>query len=200
LNFSGAYSDDKELVRGLQEGESQAFRVLVEKYHVKVIRTCIGFVHSAADAEDIAQDVFIEIFRSVKNFRGDSELSTWLYRISVNKSLNFLRSASRRRIFTLLTGVGSAEKQGVSQDEITGADSTDDKLIREDQARALSQALDSLPGNQRTAFVLNKYEDMAYKEIAAVMDISMGSVESLIFRAKQNLQKRLYVFYQKNMK
>ncbi|MBM3420761.1 MAG: RNA polymerase sigma factor, partial [Bacteroidetes bacterium] len=86
------------------------------------------------------------------------------------------------------------------QDEITGADSTDDKLIREDQARALSQALDSLPGNQRTAFVLNKYEDMAYKEIAAVMDISMGSVESLIFRAKQNLQKRLYVFYQKNMK
>lgn len=200
MNFSGAYSDDKELVRGLQEGESQAFRVLVEKYHVKVIRTCIGFVHSAADAEDIAQDVFIEIFRSVKNFRGDSELSTWLYRISVNKSLNFLRSASRRRIFTLLTGVGSAEKQGVSQDEITGADSTDDKLIREDQARALSQALDSLPGNQRTAFVLNKYEDMAYKEIAAVMDISMGSVESLIFRAKQNLQKRLYVFYQKNMK
>ncbi|MBM3420268.1 MAG: sigma-70 family RNA polymerase sigma factor, partial [Bacteroidetes bacterium] len=118
MNFSGAYSDDKELVRGLQEGESQAFRVLVEKYHVKVIRTCIGFVHSAADAEDIAQDVFIEIFRSVKNFRGDSELSTWLYRISVNKSLNFLRSASRRRIFTLLTGVGSAEKQGVSQDEI----------------------------------------------------------------------------------
>ncbi|MBE0674695.1 MAG: RNA polymerase sigma factor [Bacteroidales bacterium] len=194
------YRNDNQLLEGLKSGNRDAFSILVEKYHVKVIRTCTGFVHSQADAEDLAQEVFIEVFRSVNKFRGDSELSTWIYRIAVNKSLNFLRSSARRRIFSFITG-NNGQEVPLAPDIVAGDESNPDETMnRNDQAEALRKALASLPENQRTAFVLNKYEDMSYKEIADVMSISMGSVESLIFRAKQNLQKRLFAFYQKNMR
>jgi RNA polymerase sigma-70 factor (ECF subfamily) len=184
----------------LKTGNRDAFRILVEKYHVKVIRTCTGFVHSSADAEDIAQEVFIEVFRSVKKFRGDSELSTWVYRIAVNKSLNFLRSSGRRKIFSFFTGDSEKNEQLITNIEAGIENNPDAPINRNDQAMALETALASLPLNQRTAFVLNKYEEMPYKEIAVIMNISIGSVESLLFRAKQNLQKKLFVFYQKNMR
>jgi RNA polymerase sigma-70 factor, ECF subfamily len=200
LSDKEIYRTDIQLIEGLRSGEREAYRILVDKYHVKVIRTCMGFVHSQSDAEDIAQEVFIEVFRSVGSFRGDSGLSTWIYRIAVNKSLNYLRSSSRRRIFSFITGQTGENRPEVPEIKAGNESNADNAIIRNDQAMALEKALASLPENQRAAFVLNKYEDMPYKEIAAVMDISMGSVESLIFRAKQNLQKKLYVFYQKNMK
>ena len=173
--------------------------MLVDKYHVKVIRTCTGFVHSGADAEDIAQEVFIEVFRSVDSFRGESALSTWIYRIAVNKSLNFLRSVARRKVFSFLTGNDDKDSAGITHEPASQENSPEELMIRSDQARTLEKALASLPEKQRTAFVLNKYEDMAYKEIAEIMDISLGSVESLIFRAKQNLQKKLKYFYNKDL-
>jgi len=200
LSDNDKYNVDSQLLDGLRSGDREAYRLLVDKYHVKVIRTCTGFVHSDADAEDIAQEVFIEVFRSVDRFRGDSSISTWIYRIAVNKSLNFLRSSARKKVFSFLTGHDDSNSVGTIQEPASQEISPEDSLIRSDQARMLEKAMASLPGKQRTAFVLNKYEDMAYKEIAEIMDISLGSVESLIFRAKQNLQKKLYVFYNKNMR
>jgi RNA polymerase sigma-70 factor (ECF subfamily) len=200
LTGSGRYKDDIQLLEGLRSGDRDAYKLLVDKYHVKVIRTCTGFVHSAADAEDIAQEVFIEVFRSVDRFRGDASISTWIYRIAVNKSLNFLRSSARRKVFSFITGYDGSDSKGSIQEPASQEDSPDEPLIRSDQARMLDKALAKLPDKQRTAFVLNKYEDLAYKEIAEIMDTSIGSVESLIFRAKQNLQKGLYDFYNKNMR
>jgi RNA polymerase sigma-70 factor, ECF subfamily len=200
LSSDRTYSTDSQLIEGLINGDRDAYRILVEQYHVKVIRTSLGFVHSTADAEDIAQEVFIEIFRSISRFRGDSELSTWIYRVAVNKSLNFIRSSSRRKLLFFLTGEPVEGKPVVPEKPAGPESSPDIAMIQGEQAKALARALASLPENQRTAFVLNKYEDMPYKEIAGVMAISIGSVESLIFRAKQNLQKKLLSFYQKNMK
>lgn len=194
------YNNDNQFIDDLREGKHDAFKILVDKFQVKVIRTCLGFVHSAADAEDIAQEVFIEVFRSMNKFRGESELSTWIYRIAVNRSINFIRSSARRRVISFLTGMTDEEKPRVPEKESGKESSPDEAMIRADQARALEKALSSLPDNQRTAFVLNKYDDLSYKEIADVMKISMGSVESLIFRAKQNLQKSLRVFYTENLK
>jgi len=194
------YNNDNQFIDDLREGKHDAFKILVDKFQVKVIRTCLGFVHSAADAEDIAQEVFIEVFRSMNKFRGESELSTWIYRIAVNRSINFIRSSARRRVISFLTGMTDEEKPRVPEKESGKESSPDEAMIRADQARALEKALRSLPDNQRTAFVLNKYDDLSYKEIADVMKISMGSVESLIFRAKQNLQKSLRVFYTENLK
>ena len=199
LGITDTYREDNQLIEGLVSGDREAYRALVDKYQVKVIRTCIGFVHSTADAEDIAQEVFIEVFRSVDRFRGDSELSTWIYRIAVNRSLNFLKSSARRKVVSFLTGQSDEKEPWVPEKQAGQESSPDEAIIRSEQARALEKALSSLPENQRTAFVLNKYDDLPYKEIADVMNISIGSVESLIFRAKQNLQKKLHDFYKKNI-
>jgi RNA polymerase sigma-70 factor, ECF subfamily len=199
LSSKSTYANDSQLIDGLRRGDREAYQILVERYHVKVIRTCTGFVHSTTDAEDIAQEVFIEVFRSVDRFRGESELSTWLYRIAVNKSLNFLRKSARRKVFSFITGQPEEGKLPVPEKAAGAESNADEAMIRSEQARALEKALESLPENQRTAFVLNKYEELSYKEISGIMNISMGSVESLIFRAKQNMQKKLYGFYRKNM-
>ncbi len=193
------YLIESELINGLRSGDQIAFRFLIESYQEKVIRTCKGFVHSDDDAEDIAQEIFIEVYQSINRFRGDSELSTWIYRISVNKSLNFLRSASRRKILSFFE---IADNDKTSLANILTASSgynPDDGLSRSEQSAAVKKAIDSLPSKQRTAFILSKYDDLSYQEIAAVMDSSVPSVESLIFRAKQNLQKKLFTFYKKNM-
>ncbi len=200
MTGDGRYSTESQLLEGLKAGDRDAYRLLVEKYHVKVIRTCTGFLHSGADAEDIAQEVFIEVFRSVDRFRGDASLSTWIYRIAVNKSLNFLRSSGRRKLFSFLTGHDDNYLHEINNEHASQESNPEESMIQSDHARILEQALNSLPAKQRTAFVLNKYEDLSYKEIADVMDVSIGSVESLIFRSKQNLQKKLYNFYNKNMR
>lgn len=187
------------MVRGLKSGDREAFRALVDRYHVRVIRICVGFVHVDADAEDIAQEVFIEVFRSVEKFREESGLMTWIYRIAVNKSLNFMRSRARDRIISFFSG-SDAENETRVPETPAGADSCPEEVIyRQDRSQALSRALESLPKKQKTAFIMNKYEDLSYKEVAEIMNISVGSVESLLFRAKQNLQRKLERFYKSDM-
>ena len=188
---------ETEILNGLQQGNEQAFKKLVDNYQKMVVNTCMGLVHNLADAEDIAQDVFIEVFRSIDNFRADSKVSTWLYRIAVNRSLNFIRDNKRRKWFWPLddedgNNTASAEKITHQATDNPGADIESDQ-----RAQILHQAIDSLPKKQRVAFTLNKYEDLSYKEISEVMKLSKSSVESLIHRAKINLQKKLYTCYKK---
>jgi len=190
---------DTELIEGLRAGSQEAFRSLVDTYQQRVIRTCKGFVQSDDDAEDIAQEVFIEIWKSFNKFRGDAELSTWIYRISVNKSLNFIRSAYKRKMLSFFQFPDSTISSFTDDLAVSTDYSPDDDLGRSEQAEAVKKAIDSLPSKQRTAFILSKYDDLSYKEIADVMNSTIPSVESLIFRARQNLQKRLYIFYKKNM-
>jgi RNA polymerase sigma factor (sigma-70 family) len=193
------YSSESELIKGLQSGEPDSFRYLVDKFQVNVIRTCKGFVHSLADAEDIAQDVFIEVFESAGKFRGDSELSTWIYRITVNKSLNFLRSSGRKKIVSLFDTFLSSDN-GPVPEPVSGNETCPDIIINnKEQSIAITNAMNSLTVKQKTAFILNKYDDLSYKEIAGIMETSVSSVESLIFRARSNLQKKLFGFYKKNI-
>lgn len=189
---------EAEIIQKLQEGDEQAFRRLVEKYRQLVVNTCFGLVHNPEDAEDIAQDVFIEVFRSVHKFRADSKISTWLYRIAVNRSLNFIRDNKRRKLAQSIEEVFSPKKGksgSFSSEKVSAADT---EMENSERAAILHKAIDSLPKNQRVAFTLSKYEDLSYKEIATVMETSVSSVESLIHRAKKNLQKKLYVCYKKN--
>ncbi len=159
----------------------------------------MGFVHSIADAEDIAQEVFIEIYQSINSFRGESEMSTWIYRITVNKSLNFLKSSLRRKIISIFDFTEDVDIERRSDPEASREYFADTDIRRSEQGRAVKKAVDSLPSGQRTAFILSKYEDLSYREIALIMKTSVPSVESLIFRAKKNLQKKLLNFYKKNM-
>lgn len=177
-------------IEQLHEFDETAFRKLVDDYRNMVFRTCFGIVRNADDADDLAQEVFIEVFNSIATFRADSKVSTWLYRIAINKSLNFIRSQKRKRFFQSigLTSTPDVPEQTNSSD-----------LIENDQRKQiLDAAIQALPENQRTAFVLHKIEDLSYKEIAEIMNLSLSSIESLLFRAKQNLQKRLLKCYQQS--
>lgn len=188
---------ESEIIQKLQQGDEKAFRQLVEKYQQLVVNTCFGLVHNTQDAEDIAQDVFIEVYRSISNFRADSKLSTWLYRISVNRSLNFIRDNKRRKMAQSIEGVFSFGKEKLSNVLPEKGASPDSEFENNERAAILHKAIDSLPENQRIAFTLNKYDDLSYKEIADVMETSVSSIESLIYRAKKNLQKKLFTCYKK---
>jgi RNA polymerase sigma-70 factor, ECF subfamily len=186
---------DEELIQRILEGDQNCFRTLVQKYHVMVINTCFGLLHIREDAEDVAQDVFIEIYQSLNRFRQESKLSTWIYRIAVNKSINYLRKVKmRQRIRSLEHALIDDNSPGL---DLPAPSSDDPSVIMDtkEKAKILHQAIESLPDNQRVAFALYKFEDLAYKEIAEVMDTSLSAVESLIHRAKINLQKKLMGYY-----
>lgn len=189
--------DESNLIHGIQQGDRKAFRQLVETYQRMVVNTCFGIVHSKADAEDLAQDVFLEIFRTAENFRGDSKISTWVYRIATNRSLNFVRNKKRKGFFQTLeetfTG-GKNQNREISQNR---GDQPDHQITDSQRKELLHRAIDRLPEKQRIAFTLNKYEDLSYQQIAEVMETSLASVESLIHRAKKNLQEQLYECYKK---
>mgnify|MGYP006287154785 CR=1 FL=1 len=187
---------EQEIIRYLQQGNEAAFKELVEKFKAQVFRTCLGLVHNHDDAEDITQEVFIEVFRSVVKFRSDSKLSTWLYRIAVNRSLNFIRDNKKRRRFKSFEDAVK-EKNEELFNLTVNPDTPEQEIENAQRATLLHEAIDALPEAQRTAFTLSKYEDLSYKEIANVMNLSLSSVESLIHRAKKNLQKKLYACYKK---
>lgn len=188
---------DQELIQQVTENnDHSAFAVLVDRYQKLVVNTCRGFVSSYADAEDLAQDVFIELFESLPDFRHESKLSTWIYRIAVNKSLNFVRKRKRETFFDSITSFfGSTEDKNGNSSIDFSSNEADTDIKSKEQRIELKRAINSLPENQKIAFILNKYQDLSYKEVAEVMEISLSSVESLLFRAKGNLQKSLSNFY-----
>lgn len=188
---------EAELIQKLAEKSESAFKELVNTYQKLVVNTCYSVVQNQHDAEDVAQEVFIEVFRSVQNFRADAKISTWLYRISINRSLNFIRDNKK---FKWLQSFGDAVQNRLG--ELTNirtshTDQPEYSLENNQRIALLHEAINQLPENQKVAFTLSKYEDLSYQEIAEVMELSISSVESLLHRAKKNLQKKLYKCYQK---
>lgn len=188
--------NERNLITALQKGDQIAFKTLVDKHKQNVFGTCMGFLHNEANADDITQEVFIEAFRSIYKFDGKSKISTWLYRIAVNKSLNYIRDNKKHKILRSIESffINSNTELPIESDENYEAGFD---IEHNENRKIIKKAINSLPKNQRIAFVLNKYQDLSYKEVAGVMDVSLSSVESLIHRAKLNLQKKLVNFYKK---
>lgn len=189
--------DEIQLITGIQEGDHKSFKLLVEKYQRMVVNTCLGIVHNQADAEDLAQDVFLEVFRNAGNFRGDAKIATWLYRISTNRSLNFIRNKKRKGIFHSIEDAFTGGRHLNNEISENRNDQPDQNITGQQRKDMLHHSIDKLPEKQRVAFTLNKYEELSYQQIAEVMEISLASVESLIHRAKKNLQEQLYECYKK---
>lgn len=186
---------DALLVERLKTGDEHAFREVVELYQEKIYNTCLSFVKQEDDADDLAQEVFVEVFRSIGKFRMASSISTWIYRIAVNKSLEHLRKRKvRNRFNQLFHGESSESKNQV--------DFVHPGVIeeRKENAARLFRAIDQLPDQQKTAFILHKIEGLSYDDIAAIMGKSMSSVQSLLHRARLGLQQSLRSFYQNSMK
>ena len=181
---------EQELLDGLINKNKEAIQCLVNNYQKNVIKTAYYFVANMEDAEDLSQEVFLEILRSIDRYKKGSTLSTWIYRITVNKSLDHLRKQHRRSFVQKMGTMLRISPDGMSleENEPVALDTRNDD---NEKRKILDNAVNSLPENQKIAFILNKYEELAYKEIAEIMSLSLSSVESLIHRAKMNLQKKL---------
>lgn len=189
--------DELNCINRIKNGDTQAFRELVEHFRDRVFNTSLGLLQNCEDAEDVSQEVFLEIYQSLRQFRGASKLSTWIYRIVLRKSLEHIRSAKRKKRAGLMADLFGKENHlpvtNSSPFYHPGV-----KLENKERAAVLFEAISRLPDNQRMAFTMHKLESLNYSEIAEIMKISLSSVESLMFRAKHNLQKLLAVYYEKN--
>jgi RNA polymerase sigma-70 factor (ECF subfamily) len=189
---------DKQIISGIKEGDEKCFKELVDKHQELVLNTCNSFLHNVADAEDLTQDVFISALKSVDNFKGDSKISTWLYRIATNKSLNHIRDSKKRKIFRSLDNFFNDQDKTLEIPDNTSLYND----VNEDDERIdiLHKAIGTLQKNQKIAFTLSRFEKLSYQQISDVMNISLAAVEGLIHRAKKNVEKKTLDHFQKKIR
>ena len=180
---------EQDLIKGLRQGEEAAFKYLVETYRDRVFNTALGIVQNAEDAEDVSQEVFIQVYRSIASFKGESKLSTWLYRIATTRALDLLRSRKSKKRFGMLQRLFGDDNEPAL--ELPDFNHPGVALDRKENAAKLFKAIGRLPENQKIAFTLHKLEDLSYQEVSEVMQTSLPAVESLMHRARQNLKKML---------
>jgi RNA polymerase sigma factor (sigma-70 family) len=185
--------DDQLLIEKLKQGDHGAFSEIVETRKGMVYNTVLGLLQNPEDAEDVTQEVFIKVFESVRQFKGESAFSTWLYRIAVTTALEFLRKKKRKKRFAFITSLfGEGDTPVTDPPDFVHPGVL---LDQRENARVLFKAIQKLPQNQRIAFSLHKVEGLSYQEVADVMETTVSAVESLIHRARQNLRKSLENFY-----
>ncbi len=179
--------------------ENIDFKNLYDEYARMVFNLCLKYLQNIEDAEDVTQEVFITVFKSIHQFKGESKISTWIYKIATTKSLEFIRMKKRKKRFAFFQSILSNEKGEINISNVhfhhPGI-----QLENKERSAILFIAIDKLPENQKTAYILCKLEELSYAEISEIMKVSISSVESLLFRAKQNLQKLLGDYYEKNEK
>ena len=189
--------NQQELIVQLQQGDEQAFKKLVDEWQRMVYNTALGIVQNADDADDITQDVFIQVYQSVSSFKGESKFSTWLYRIVITKSLDHIKKKKRKKRFGFMQSLFGNN----SDEEIHPEEFNHPGVLMENKERAaeLFKALEQLPDKQRIAFTLHRLEAQRHQDIALIMELSVTAVESLIARAKGNLRQLLKDYYEKNI-
>ena len=181
------------LIIQLQLGTAQAFKTVVEKYQDMVYNTTLGIVQNEMDAEDVTQDVFVQVYQSINEFKGNAKFSTWLYRITITKALDHERRKKRKKRFSLVHnffGTRNEENNHPIEFNHPGI-----LLDNKENASELFKALQLIPEKQRIAFTLNKIEGLNNYEIAEIMNTTFYAVESLVARAKINLKEKLKNYY-----
>ncbi len=177
--------NESEIIQAITKGNQKAFRKLYELFSEKVYNASLSYAHNIQDAEEITQDVFTNIFKNIAKFKGEAALSTWIYRITVNASLNHIKREKRFAFFKL----------NKSESDRPDFDHPGVLLENKDNASVLFKVIYTLPESQKTAFILSYVEGLPRQEVADVMEISLKAVESLLQRAKQNLRKKLEKLY-----
>ncbi len=174
--------DEFTLIQNILDGSQTDFEWLIKMYQPNVFRTAMGLLHNKEDAEEVTQDVFLKVYDSLSSFNQKAALSTWVYRITINTSVNLLKKKKGNRLLvglSALLGLASKEKQS-------------EKLVTDKEEKdAIRKAMQELPEKQRLAFVLTKYEELPQRQVAEILQISEGAVEQLVIRARNNLRKKL---------
>lgn len=182
--------EEAELIKQIKAGDIKAFSELVGIYQQRVINTCYRFLLTQEDAEDVSQEVFIEVYQSIGSFRADSKLSTWIYRIAVTKCLDEIKKRNRKK---RITSIGKVLHLDNIAHWIAGGERPDKALYTNEKMKEVMQALDTLPDSQRVAFTLSKIEGYTNTEIAEIMGTTTIAVESLVSRAKKRVSTELEI-------
>ncbi len=174
---------DEEIIGRVRGGETRLFGELVRRYQDPVYGMAARLVSGPDDAQDVAQEVFLRAYRGLEGFKGEAKFSTWLYRVTYNLCMDWLRRSARpdRRA----TGI---EKAGSIPD---GRVSLEGSLVDREQKEDVRRALDALQEKYRTVLVLLYYQDMSYEQIAAILDVPLKTVETRLYRARKMLRERL---------
>lgn len=187
---------EKELITALSEGREEAYKELFNLFSDRIYNTALSVLQHQEDAEDITQEVFVEIYRSVKNFRHDASLSTWIYKVTVSKCTDHLKKNKAKKRFAFITSLFGNDND--LQHDKPHFEHPGVLLEQKEHSKVLFFALQKLPNNQQMAYTLAKIEGLSYAEVASALGISVPAVESLIFRANENLRHLLSIYYKKN--
>lgn len=188
-----AEETDKNLVKLAQNGDRHAFQTLMERHQRRIFNLCYGMVRNKADAADLVQDSFIKAYKSIERFRGNAKFYTWLYRISKNVCIDFLRKQNRRTMVDFDDEIRREEPVdgdetllptplGINPAKVAG---------RKELLEQIEKALDTLSEDHREILILREIDGMAYKDIAETIDVSIGTVMSRLYHARKYMQDEL---------
>lgn len=178
----------EELMSRTAEGDEYAFEVLVRRHQTSVLNLIYRYVGDRTKARDLAQEVFLRVWRAANRYEPKAKFTTWIYCIAANLCLNELKSSGKKKLFFSESPI---EEGQTLNEESNVSPSAEDILLAEERSRQISHALQNLPEKQRMALILKRYDNLSYGEIAKIMECSVSAVESLLVRAKRNLQEKL---------
>lgn len=185
--------NERELISLLRKKDREAFKTIVETWQSMVYNTALGILQNEEDAEDTAQEVFIQVYESVSSFKEESKFSTWLYRITISKSMDHIRKKKRKKRFAFIQSLyGKNNSVMIDPPDFFHPGVS---IEKKESAGILFKAIDTLQDNQKTAFVLSRLEGLSYAEISEVMQLSDAAVDGLLQRAKKKLQISLQEYY-----
>ena len=185
---------DAEVMLELRSGNMAAFDVLLAKYRKPIIHFMFRMVHNQAVAEELAQEVFLRVYRSRETYRAEARFSTWLYRIATNLGVNHARDTRYERSASTVYLDEPDAETGTTPDVADETPGAEAGLLRRERMNAIRQHVMALPERQRTAVLMHKYEGLDYKQIGEVLKLSESATKSLLFRAYQTLRERLKDF------
>jgi RNA polymerase sigma-70 factor (ECF subfamily) len=186
--------DDAAIMLELKAGNMAGFDFLLRKYRKPIIHFMYRMVHNQAVAEELAQEVFLRIYRSRETYRAEARFSTWLYRIATNLGVNHARDTKHERTASTIYLDETDAETGTTPDVADTTPSAEASLLRRERLNAIRQHVLALPERQRTAVLMHKYEGMDYKQIGDVLKLSESATKSLLFRAYQTLRDKLKDF------
>lgn len=189
----GVERSESELLQECRRGDRAAFQELVERYQRKIISLALGMVHNPDDAMEIAQETFVKAFENIANFKGESSVYTWLYRIAVNKAIDFRRRQRRQSTVSLETPRPDLDRDQSYEESIKEERpfGPDQRAHAQQVAERVAEAIEELTPDHKAVILLREVEGLSYEEISRVMQCSKGTVMSRLHYARKRLQKRL---------
>jgi RNA polymerase sigma-70 factor (ECF subfamily) len=187
-------ASDAAIMLRVAAGDETGFNYLVEKYHRAMIHFLFRMVHNQAIAEELAQEVFLRVYRSRESYRAEAKFTTWLYRIATNLAVNHARDTRHERTAQTLYLDAPDEETGATPDVADDEPSVEQRLMRDERMAAIRMHVMALPERQRMAVLMHKYQGMDYRQIGEVLKLSESATKSLLFRAYQTLRDKLKGF------